>query len=34
MRTGDQWYVVLNKLAQNSNLKMITGEWANSGTWY
>jgi len=31
---GDRWYVVLKKLAQNCNLKMITGDRAISGTWY
>ena len=27
-------YVVLKKLAQNSNPYMFTGEWAFRGTWY
>jgi len=32
-RTDDQWYVVLKKkIAQNSNLKMITEERMSSGT--
>jgi len=34
MRTGDQWYVALKNLAQNTNIKIITGERAISGKWY
>jgi len=33
-RTGELLYVVLKKLAQISNLKMITGERAMAGTWH
>jgi hypothetical protein len=29
---GEQWYVVLKKIAPNSNLKMITEERVSSGT--
>jgi len=29
----DRWYVVLKKVAQNSNLSMIKGERAIGGTW-
>jgi len=33
-RRSDYWYVVLKKLAENSNQKIVTEKGLTNSTWY